>query len=82
MLQQVKGRLQAGFLTPMGQPLQELLPGRVKVILAGLLGELVGDPFDELSISRLYRRILNGSLIGQLGQLRDGSLALGAFVCR
>ena len=79
MLRQVKGRLQAGFLTPMGHPLQELLPGQVKVILAGLLGELVGDPFDELPISRLYRRILNGSLIGQLGQLRDGSLALGAF---
>ena len=43
-------RLQAGFIAPMGEPLQELLAGEEEIALAGIGSEILSHPFNEFPV--------------------------------
>ena len=43
-------RLQAGFIAPMGESLQELLAGEEEIALAGIGSEILSHPFNEFPV--------------------------------
>ena len=43
-------RLQAGFFTPMSEPLEELRTGQKQIARAGFISKIFSGPFDEFPI--------------------------------
>ena len=74
VLQLINTGLQAGFLPPIGKPLQELLTGEVEVIIAGFSGKILSDPLDEFPVAGTETFLLARGLLDEVSEICDGFL--------
>ena len=75
MLRRIQFRQQAGFLPPMGEPLEELRAGQKEIARAGFFPEQAGSPLHELPIRGGKLFFFCRTFRNQLGQLRERFLA-------
>ena len=66
----VYGRLQAGFIAPMREPLQELLAGEEEIAFADVGGEIFGYPLNEVPIVGREQFLLMCGAHGEVHEVR------------
>ena len=64
-------RLQAGFIAPMGEPLQELLAGEEEITFDGIGGEIFGYPFNKFPVVGREQFLLMRCAHGEVHEVRQ-----------
>ena len=65
------GRLQAGFIAPMREPLQELLAGEEEITFAGIGGEIFGYPLNKFPVVGREQFLLMRCAHGEVHEVRQ-----------